>query len=283
MAFVPIEDEQRRADDEPGGRAEQPRTMFCPVLSALERSTDSVPSTTQNACCTPVRFADEHGHAEPDRAADAVVQPDRMALDVCRGRSCAAASGPASPPAGGRAAAPPVAPLGRRGQVDVARDLRDDEAQLLRAEARVQRRRRTRACPSAREAPSRPAAGWWRALHRGQRLVQLGDRVPQRRRVAAGRSSRSAPRSRRAPPPLHRAGRRGRPEPRSGLARRLQHGVQPDQFVDQSHDRPRGRAAARSAGRASRRNALQPVDRRVRPRDAALVLGRRRRAVARRA
>ncbi len=31
--------------------------MFWPVLSALERSTESVPSTTQKECCTPVSLA----------------------------------------------------------------------------------------------------------------------------------------------------------------------------------------------------------------------------------
>ena len=33
------------------------RPAFWPVFKALERSTASVPSTTQNACCTPVNSA----------------------------------------------------------------------------------------------------------------------------------------------------------------------------------------------------------------------------------
>ena len=34
-----------------------PRTTFWPVLRALERSTDKVPSTIQNECCAPLRSA----------------------------------------------------------------------------------------------------------------------------------------------------------------------------------------------------------------------------------
>ena len=61
-----------------------PGRTFWPVLSAFDRSTASVPSMTQNECWTPVSSATSTARAEADGAAHAVVQPDRVALDVSR-------------------------------------------------------------------------------------------------------------------------------------------------------------------------------------------------------
>ena len=131
--------EQRRRDDEAGRRAEHgPQD----VLTGGERVR---PQHGQGAEHDPERVlhagavGHEHGQAQTDRAADAVVQPDRVPVEVggralLRGRD---RSGDAC-----RLAAEepvqPAAPLGGRGQVDVRRDLGDDEPQLLRAEARVE-------------------------------------------------------------------------------------------------------------------------------------------------
>ena len=75
-------------------------------------------------------------------------------------RSRAAASAPPTP-SGWRpsSALPPAPPLGERGQLDVVRDLRDREAQLLRAKARIERREeladlRRRAASAVRAAGS---------------------------------------------------------------------------------------------------------------------------------
>ena len=43
----------------------RPRTAFWPVLRALERRTDSVPSTTQKECCTPVNLATSTARPRP--------------------------------------------------------------------------------------------------------------------------------------------------------------------------------------------------------------------------
>ena len=67
------------------------------------------------------QLGDEHGEAEPDGAADAVLQPQRVALDVRAGALLRGRQRAAEPR---RAAAEelrePAAPLGGRGQVDVA-------------------------------------------------------------------------------------------------------------------------------------------------------------------
>ena len=95
-----------RADREADDRAEQRRARRSgPVFSALERSTDSVPSTTQNECCTPVRSATRTARPSADRAAHAVVQPHRVPLDVRGGALlCGRQRVRRRPRAGGRAA-----------------------------------------------------------------------------------------------------------------------------------------------------------------------------------
>ena len=117
-----------------------PRAMNWPVFSAFERSTDSVPSTTQNECCTPVRLATNTARPRPTAPRTLLCSHTECALEVRRGalagrrqRARDALGLPAEQ------AIPPAAPLGGRGQLDVARDLRGREAELLRAEARIER------------------------------------------------------------------------------------------------------------------------------------------------
>ena len=93
----------------------RPRTTFWPVLRALERSTDSVPSTTQKECWTPVSLGDQHGQTEADRTAQAVVQPDRVPLDVRAGALLGGRQRARATPVGWTPQQPlePGAPLGR--------------------------------------------------------------------------------------------------------------------------------------------------------------------------
>ena len=82
----------------------------------------------------------EGGQPQGDRAAHAVVQPHRVSFEVrrsalpCGRQRSADALGLVT-----EQAVPPAPPFGERGQLDVLRDLRDREAQLLRAEARIER------------------------------------------------------------------------------------------------------------------------------------------------
>ena len=100
-------DEHHGADDEPGHGAEQAaRATFWPVLSAFERSTESVPSTTQNECCTPRQVGDEHREAQarPPRAGCCAATPS--AVRGARRRAPEQRTRcPAARPAGARAAA----------------------------------------------------------------------------------------------------------------------------------------------------------------------------------
>ena len=118
-----------------------PRITFCPVLSAFDRSTASVPKTTQNPCCTEVRSATSTASASAERPAQAVVQPGGARLSVseralARGRDRARESGRLTPEQ-------PLHPgATRRGgrEIDVRRDLVGDIRELLGTEARIQSR-----------------------------------------------------------------------------------------------------------------------------------------------
>ena len=57
MVFVPIPASSAAPTMKPAAVPAIARTASCPVFSALERSTDSAPRTTQNACWTPVSRA----------------------------------------------------------------------------------------------------------------------------------------------------------------------------------------------------------------------------------
>ena len=80
--FVPISHTRPRRRRSPPRCPASARSAVCPVLSALERSTDSAPSTTQKECWTLLRSADQHREPEPDGAAQAVLQPHRVPLEV---------------------------------------------------------------------------------------------------------------------------------------------------------------------------------------------------------
>ena len=58
VVFVPIGDQQHGAEEKPTAVPSRPRSAFCPVLSAFDRSTDRVPRRTQKECCTPVQVRD---------------------------------------------------------------------------------------------------------------------------------------------------------------------------------------------------------------------------------
>ena len=74
-----------------------PRRMFCPVASAFERSTESVPSTTQNACCTPERSATRTAIARPIAPRTLLWSQTECRSRWANARRCAAASGPGKP------------------------------------------------------------------------------------------------------------------------------------------------------------------------------------------
>ena len=82
--LVPISGTSTPPTTNPAMVPSRPRTTFWPVLSALERSTESVPNTTQKQCCTPVRSATSTARPSAGRAAEAVVQPDRV-RSTCAG------------------------------------------------------------------------------------------------------------------------------------------------------------------------------------------------------
>ena len=57
VVFVPIPASRAAPATKPATVPAMARTASCPVFSAVERSTDSAPRTTQNACWTPVSLA----------------------------------------------------------------------------------------------------------------------------------------------------------------------------------------------------------------------------------
>ena len=176
--------DQRGADDEAGDRAEQAaRARSAPVLSAFERSTESVPSTTQKACCTPVRLAISTARPRPMAPRMLFCSHSEWCSTWAPARSWAAESG--SGEARGLAAeqlVDPAAPLGRGGPVDVRRDLRHDEAQLLCPEGGVERgdhvahRRLCRGLSARRGADRQPQVV---ALELAQSRAQLRQRRVQ--------------------------------------------------------------------------------------------------------
>ena len=179
-------------------------------------------------------------------------------------------------------AIPPAAPLGRRGQLDVARDLRGREAELLRAEARIERGEElahalllsARAASAARPIGSSIVAlrsmasraarnsALRRAQRRGisgRRREQICAALERLRRGDLDGAGRAA----------ERPGPWQRPGPHDD--------VQPVEVVDQPHDRPRGRAqSGRAVGRREE-HAVQRADRGVGRSDRlGVLLGRRR-------
>ena len=83
-----------------------PRAMYCPVLSAFERSTESVPSTTQNECCTPVRSATSTASPSPTAPRTLLCSQTEWRLDVRPRALLGRGQRAASPRAAARAADP---------------------------------------------------------------------------------------------------------------------------------------------------------------------------------
>jgi hypothetical protein len=129
----------------------------------------------------------EHGDAEPESTTHAVVQPDRMPVDV-RTRAL-----PGGGPRAGHAVGllaeqplPPGTPLGGHRQIDVRADHRGGEAHLLGAEARFERADELgHVAVGARMRRMDRQARGCRRFHVRQRLPQFDERLAQGARAAA--------------------------------------------------------------------------------------------------
>ena len=136
----PDERHDRGADDESGGGPGQPAQRVLAGVQGIRAEHRQCAEDDPERVLDPGQFGDQHGQAKAGRAAHAVVKPDRVTLDVGGSTLLCRRQRPRQPwrPATDQSLEPATA-FGRRGEVHVARDLGDDEAQLLRAEARVQR------------------------------------------------------------------------------------------------------------------------------------------------
>ena len=149
--------------------------------------------------------------ARARRRRGAVVQPHRVPLDV-RGRALLRGRQGAGQTLGLAAEQPldPAAPLGGRGEVDVAADERDGEGQLLRPEARVERGEELadllvdvdRLRPVGR-GPTLPAARAWPGAPSG-----AGPRRARQRSRAGGSASPAGRLEQGGPAVEHGGGRR---------------------------------------------------------------------------
>ena len=187
---MPINASRARAGDEASDRAEQAAQR---ILAGGERIGAEHRERTQHdpeGVLRPGQRRDQDGEAEAGTAAQAVVQPHRVALEV-RSRALLRRRQRPREPRRRAAAEQPLEPapaLGRRDGLDVRADLRDDEAQLLRAKRRVER---------ADAALQRGRLRERAALHLDQRVAQrvqglaqrAGTRRPGSRAASAPRSS----------------------------------------------------------------------------------------------
>ena len=163
-----------------------PRMMFCPVASAFDRSTEERAEHDPERMLDTREVGDEDCDREADRAAQAVVEPHRMPLEVSertslrRGQRAGEARRLVPQQPVGEAPA-----LGRRCESDVGRDLGDREPELLGAEPRVER-------IDDRGRPARPG------LRRPGRQ-RLAPRAPPARAARAATPRRPARAPREAP------------------------------------------------------------------------------------
>ena len=238
--FVPISHTRLPPTAKPDRRAQRaPAATVCPVLSALERSTDSAPSTTQKECWTLLRSADQDRQPEPDGAAQAVLEPHRMALEVRprallggRQRAREPRRGPPEQPLEPRSGAPPP-PRHRRCAAIWSTTKLSSWARKLGSSAD------TASSAVPRRPPGSPVVVAPLELRdRGAQLVQprraAGPARGRGRR--AGRRLRSSARAAAALTP-HTASLAGAPVP---PGRRLHDDrVHPAQLVDEPDDRPR--------------------------------------------
>ena len=251
VVFVPTASTMTAPTTMPTTVPSTARTTLWPVLSALERSTESVPRTTQNPCSALCEVGDEHGARERGRAPEAVVQPGRVTVEVRR----YALAGHGEQVGDTRRRSPeeliePAASLGRHRALGVGGDLRDGVADLLGAEARVQRGRGRRGAAAHRV-----------RLERGERVPERRDGVVQ----VVPRSLRSVQQPRAAVE--HRRGgvldRPGGGHAGAGVDR-LRDAVQPLQLVDHPEDRPVRRSQAGGPERRREERAAQSLDGAVR-------------------
>ena len=137
--LVPIRARAAAPMTKPATVPASPRRTFWPVLRAFERSTDKVPSTTQNECCTPVRSATRTARPRATAPRTALCKVTECRSKCETARLLGGAQAPARP---GRLASrqsfEEAAPFRGGRQVDVGGNLGDSEAELLGPEARVQ-------------------------------------------------------------------------------------------------------------------------------------------------
>ena len=132
--------EQGRADDETHYRAGHGANRVLPGVQRVRAQHRQRAEDHPERVLDPGQPRGEHRQPQPGGTTQAVVQPDRVRLEVGRDPFPRRGQRPrhtlglaAKPPL------PPAAPLGSRGQLDVARDERDRVAQLLRTEGGVKR------------------------------------------------------------------------------------------------------------------------------------------------
>ena len=157
VVLVPISATSAPPTTNPAVVPSRPRIAFWPVLSALERSTASVPNTTQKPCWTEVSSATSTASARPVAPRRLLCSHDELGSACASARSRAELSGPVKP-AGWRPSSrsSQLRRAGGSGELDVGGDLLGDVGELLGAEARDRAPRRSR---WRRRGRCRPAAG----------------------------------------------------------------------------------------------------------------------------
>ena len=212
---VPISATSARADDEPGDRAEQAADHVLPGAQRVRAQHRERAEHDPEGVLHAGEVGDQHRKAEADGAADAVLQPQRVRLDVGAG---ALLGGRERARRARRLAAEqlvePAAPLGGRGQVDVARDLRRrrSSAPVRGSPGRARRSRRPSAprrlaavpaLTGSSVAPRSSSVERARAARPARRAARRGDALRRVEQVGAALEHRRRPR-------LHRARRADR-------------------------------------------------------------------------
>ena len=240
-----------RADDDADDRAEHRAHDALARAQRVGAQHRERPEHDPERVLRPYDVGDEHGARQRGRAPEAVVQPGRVTVEV-RGRALARDGEQVGD---ARRLAPeeliePAASLGRHRGLGVGGDLRDGVADLLGAEARVQRGRGRGVAVAHRV-----------RLERGERVPERRDGVVQ----VVPRSLRSVQQPRAAVE--HRRGgvldRPGGGHAGAGVDR-LRDAVQPLQLVDHPEDRPVRRSEAGGPERRREERAAHALDGAVR-------------------
>ena len=236
----------------------RPRTTLWPVLSAFERSTESVPSTTQNECWTPDMLATSTARLSP-AAPRRLLWSQTECGSKCATARCWKADTVPGRPEGRRPSIrlQPAAPVGGGGDLGILGDLGRRERELLRPEARVERRHDRGGAVVVRR-----QVGHGGGLDAAQPVAKPGERLGQARRIGrpafeqvgcAVENIRRRRLDRTHAPVRVRPGRSDR-----GLR---DDRVEPRDLVDETNDRPRRRA---QPGRPVRGREERPLERRGR-------------------